>query len=61
MQWERWPFSLHGGPAASVTVRLVGESRRLMGQKTRPLKKREPGRIDLVLFSPSVLGAKLSL
>lgn len=61
MQWERWRFSLCGGPAASVTVRLVGESRKLMGQKTKPRKKREPGRISVVLFSPSVLGAELSL
>lgn len=60
MQWERWCFSSCGGPATSVTVRLTGQSGKLMGQKTKPLKKSEPGKTKLVLVSPANLCAELS-
>jgi len=46
VQWETWCFSPRSGPAASVALRLTG-------QKTKPLKKREPGKTQLVWFSPA--------
>lgn len=52
MQWERWCFTSRGGPATYVTVMLKGQASKLMGQKTKPLKKKkkEPGKTKLVLF-----------
>lgn len=41
MQWERWCFTSRGGPATYVTVMLKGQASKLMGQKTKPLKKKK--------------------
>lgn len=56
MQWERWCFSSHGGPWSCCFWDCHDwQASKLMGQKTKPLKTREPGKTKLVLFSPSAL------